>query len=297
MKIYYTPGRRLFSIFNYIFLALATFVCIVPMINVLAVSFSTSWAATGGLVGLWPVGFTLNSYGYVLRDSRFMMSFGIAVERLALGVMVNMALTILAAYPLSKEKGAFRMRTFYSWYFLVTILFGGGLIPWFLTIKATGLIDSIWALILPGAVPVFNVVLLMNFFRQLPKEISESAFIDGADHWTILFKIYVPLSMPAIATLILFSAVGHWNSWFDGLILMNRPEHQPLQSYLQTVVTGLNYKMWRGLTSADIQLLSTINDRTAKAAQVFIAALPIMCIYPFLQRFFMTGIVLGSVKG
>lgn len=297
MKIYQSQGRKIFTIFNYLFLTSVTVLCLVPLINVLAVSFSTSWAAAGGLVGLWPVKFTLSSYVYVMHKPEFLTAFFVSVKRLILGVVVNMALTILAAYPLSKEKTELRARTFYSWLFLVTILFSGGLIPLYMTIRMTGLMDSIWALILPGAVPIFSVILLMNFFRQVPKEIGESAYMDGAGHWTTLWKIYVPLSMASIATLILFSAVGHWNSWFDGLIFMNSPMHYPLQSYLQTVVTSVDSALWRPLNMADVRLLSEVNDRTTKAAQVFLAALPILCIYPFLQRYFMTGIVLGSVKG
>lgn len=297
MKAYSSPGRKMFIIFNYLFLTIVTLICLFPLINVLAVSFSSSWAATAGMVKLWPVGFTLKSYAYVMQKAQFLTSFFISVERLGLGVVINMVLTILAAYPLSKDKKTLRARSFYAWFFLVTILFGGGLIPWYMTIRMAGMLDTIWALVIPGAVPVFNVILLLNFFRQLPKEIEESAFMDGAGHWTTLWRIYAPLSMPSIATLILFSAVGHWNAWFDGLILMNRPEHYPLQSYLQTVVRGLDSKFWGGLSTEEVQKLSDINDRTSKAAQVFLAALPILCIYPFLQRYFMSGIVLGSVKG
>jgi putative aldouronate transport system permease protein len=170
------------------------------------------------------------------------------------------------------------------------------LIPFYMTVKTLGLINSIWALVLPGAIPVFNVLLLMNFFRQLPQEIEESVFLDGAGHWTNLWRIQVPLSMPAIATLILFTTVGHWNSWFDGLILMNHPKNYPLQSYLQTIVTTIEQRL-TNMTAEDVKILSEINDRTTKSAQIFLAALPILSVYPFLQRYFMSGIVLGSVKG
>ena len=296
-KMRLSAGRVAFLAINYIFLTLITFICIFPIINVLAISFSASWAAGGGLVKFWPVGFTLNSYKYVLTKKEFYNSFFISLKRLGLGVAINMLLTVLSAYPLSKNKQRFGARSFYSMFFLITIIFGGGLIPWYMTIQAVGILDTIWALVLPSAVPVFNVILLMNFFRQLPDEIEESALLDGAGYWTALFRIAIPLSLPCIATLILFTTVNHWNSWFDGLILMNNPKRYPMQSYLQTVVTGLDAKLWRGLTLADIQMLSEINDKTTKAAQVFLAALPIFCVYPFLQRYFMTGIVLGSVKG
>lgn len=155
--------------------------------------------------------------------------------------------------------------------------------------------DSIWALILPNAVPVFNVILLMNFFRGLPKEIEEAAFIDGAGHWTQILKIYLPLSTPAIATVTLFMTVGHWNGWFDGLIYMNSPKNYPLQSYLRTIIVEQEMTM---LTSSEmLQSMNEISDRTLKAAQVFLAALPILAVYPLLQRYFMKGLVIGSIKG
>lgn len=296
MVIKNSLGRKTFIVSNFIFLLFSALLCLFPLINVLAISFSSSWAATAGLVKFWPVGFTLSSYEYVLNKPEFINSLLVSMKRVVLGVGLNMLLTILTAYPLSKEKKDLRIRNVYSWIFIITILFSGGLIPFYMTLRGLGMIDTIWALVLPGAVPVFNVLMLMNFFRQLPKEIEESVFLDGAGHWTNLWKIQVPLSMPAIATLILFSTVGHWNSWFDGLLFMNNPSNYPLQSYLQTIVTTIEQQL-TNLTVGDIQMLSEVNDRTTKSAQIFLAALPILCIYPFLQRYFMSGIVLGSVKG
>jgi putative aldouronate transport system permease protein len=204
-----------------------------------------------------------------------------------------MFLTVTLGYALSKEVKDFRMRTVYAWYFVFTILFSGGLIPWYLTIKYTHLLDTIWALVIPGAVTVFNVILLLNFFRGLPKELEESSFIDGASHWTTLWKISLPLSMPSIATVTLFTVVGHWNSWFDGLMLMNSPSHYPLATYLQTAVIQQDFANMR---AEDVKTLSQISDRTTRAAQIFIGALPIIAAYPFLQKYFMTGLVMGSVK-
>jgi putative aldouronate transport system permease protein len=205
-----------------------------------------------------------------------------------------MALTILIAYPLSKEKRSFRFRNLYAWFFVITMLFNGGLIPWYMTIKTTGIIDTFWALILPGAVPVFNVILMLNFFKSLPPELDESALMDGASPWQTLWKIALPLSAPAVATLTLFCIVTHWNSWFDGLTLMNNPQNYPLQSYLQTVIINKDITL---MTSLDAATLSSVSERTAKAAQAFVAALPVLMVYPFLQKYFAEGIMLGSVKG
>jgi len=188
-----------------------------------AVSFSSSSAAAAGFVKLLPVDFTLSSYRYVLAKPEFMCAMLVSGERLALGVVINMVLTVLVAYPLSHEKTAFRHRSLYTWFFLVTILFSGGLVPAYMAMRNYGILDSIWVLVLPTAVPVFNVVLLMNFFRELPREIEEAAFMNGAPQWYCLWKIYVPLSTPALATLVLFISVFHWNSWFDGLLFMNSP--------------------------------------------------------------------------
>jgi len=289
----YSLSRSVFVGFNYAFLTALSFLCLFPIVHVLAVSFSSSEAAAGGFVKLWPVGFTTASYEYVLMRGEFVDALLVTLQRVGLGVSVNMFLTILVAYPLAKEAAAFRSRTAYAWIFVVTILFNGGLIPIYMTVKYTGLLDTIWALVLPGAVPVFNIILLLNFFRSLPKELEEAAFMDGAGQWTTMWRIFVPLSLPALATITLFATVNHWNSWFDGLIFMNRPEHYPLQSYLQTVVVQQDLS---DLASQDLDLLAEINDRTFKAAQIFLGALPILLVYPFLQRYFVKGIVLGSVK-
>ncbi|CAM3404643.1 carbohydrate ABC transporter permease [Paenibacillus lupini] len=289
-----TLSRKSFLIFNYILLGLTAFVCILPLINVLAISFSSSTAAAAGFVKLLPVDFTLSSYKYALQKHEFVDGFFVSLKRVGLGYAINMLLSILVAYPLSKEKKALSLRNFYAWFFIITMLFSGGLIPTYMTIKSVHMLDTIWALVLPGAVPVFNVILLMNFFRGLPKEIEEAAYIDGAGYWRVLWKIYVPLSMPAIATITLFTIVTHWNSWFDGLIYMNQPIHYPLQSYLQTIIITTDPSL---MSSNELLNTGDVSDRTYKAAQVFLAAFPVLLVYPFLQKYFMKGLVMGSVKG
>lgn len=273
---------------------MVSLLCILPLVHILAISFSSSSAVSAGDVTFWPVDFTVKSYSFILDNPRFLASIGITLQRVLLGTGLSLFLTILTAYPLSKETSAFRHRTLFAWFFVFTILFNGGLIPWYMTIKMTGLIDTLWALVLPAAVAVFNIILLLNFYRSLPKELEEAAVIDGAGHWLILWKIMVPLSMPAIATILLFTVVHHWNSWFDGMILMNKPSHYPLATYLQSVIIKLDFENMR---QSDIYMLGLISDRTSKAAQIFLGTLPILLVYPFLQRYFMKGIVMGSVKG
>ncbi|NQX66130.1 carbohydrate ABC transporter permease [Paenibacillus alba] len=286
-------SRGIFLSANVIFLAAISLACLMPIIHILALSFSTGTAASAGKVTLWPVEFTTAAYNNVFGKPEYLRAFGVSFERLILGTSISMFLTILTAYPLSKDERQFRLRTFYVWVFVFTILFSGGIIPWYLTVKSLGLIDTIWALVLPGALQVFNVILLLNFYRNLPKELEESARMDGAGHFAILWKIYVPLALPALATTGLFTMVWHWNSWFDGMILMNHPDKYPLQTFLQTIIIKLDFRF---LQTQDAELISKLSDRTSKAAQIFVAAFPILIVYPFLQRFFIKGIVMGSVK-
>lgn len=294
MQKYSTLGSKIFDKFNYIFLGLVAFACLLPLINVLAISFSSKPAAAAGFVTLWPVEFTLDSYEHAFAKQEFITAFFVSIERVALGFIVNMVLTILVAYPLAKEKLEFSARNIYAWFFIVTMLFGGGLIPTYMVVRYTGLIDTIWALVLPGAVPVFNVILLMNFFRGLPKEIEEAAFIDGAGYWKTLLKVVLPLSLPSLATISLFVLVGHWNAWFDGLIYMNSTGNWPLQSYLRSIIINSDTMM---SASDELASMANVSNRTFNAAQVFLAAVPVLAIYPLLQKYFMKGLVMGSVKG
>lgn len=288
------PASVLFTVFNYIILGFLALACFIPLVHVFAVSLSSSAAATGGLVTLWPVQFTFESYAYVARRAAFWQSMLVTVERVVLGVGLNMFFCIMCAYPLSKEKDQFRFRSVYAWYFFITMLISGGLIPFYMIIRQTGLIGTIWALVLPGAVPVYNIVLLLNFFRQTPRELEEAAIMDGAHQWTIMWRVYVPTSTAALATVALYSTVYHWNDWFSGILYMNNPAQYPLQSYLRSVVIDTKLT---NMGSQDWQALALVSDKTVKCAQIFLAALPILCVYPFLQRYFVKGMVLGSVKG
>ncbi|MGG1550550.1 carbohydrate ABC transporter permease [Paenibacillus ferrarius] len=285
--------RKLFVISNYTVLLGLSILCILPLIHLLSLSLSSNNAVAAGEVRFWPVEFTWKSYDFILSKPEFMKSFYVTLQRVVIGVTLNMVLTIMVAYPLSKEGRSLKGRTVYVWLFVFTMLFSGGIIPLYMTIRSLGLLDSVWALVLHNAVPVFNVMILLNFFRGLPKELEEAALMDGAGHWRILWGIYVPLSTPSLATLTLFAIVSHWNAWFDGILFMNSPAHYPLQSYLYTVVVGLDTLV---KSNIDLEVIALVSDRTARAAQIFLGALPILVVYPFLQRYFTKGIVLGSVK-
>jgi putative aldouronate transport system permease protein len=290
-------GRRVFAVVNAVFLLVLAVVCFAPFVHVIVISLSSRQAVETGRVTLWPVEPTLRSYAFIAEKPIFLQTLLVSVKRVLLGSALNMALTFLVAYPLSKQARAFRLRSVYLWFFIVTMLFGGGMIPLYMIVVKTMLVDTIWALVLPVSVPVFNIILLMNFFRDIPRELEEAAFMDGAGHWRTLAQIYIPLSLPAIATLTLFVVVFHWNSWFDGVIFMRTPEHQPLQTYIAGLVRSRGIVGGRRLTLQELKALAAVSERTAQAAQILLASLPIILVYPLLQRYFVKGIMLGSVKG
>lgn len=294
MSMKRTLGMKIFNVFNIAFLLLAAALCVLPFIHVLAISLSNTAAVQANMVGLWPVNFTTYAYRYVLERPNFWTSLLVSFARVFVGLLVNMSLIMLTAYPLSKTNEQMPHRTIFVWYFFLTILFSGGIIPLYMLIRQLKLLDSLWSLVLPTALPVFNMILMLNFYRQTPKEMEEAALIDGASQWRIMLQIYIPVSKPAIATLALYTIVGHWNSWFDGMVYMNRPEHYPVQTYLRTVLMATDMT---AMTTEEWKRMSEISNRTIKCAQIFISAIPVLLVYPFLQKYFVTGIVLGSVKG
>lgn len=286
-------GSRIFDGINYLFLVLMGLLCIMPLWYTLCISLSNKSSVAAGSVTLWPIGLNFSSYNAIMGDSKFWHSFLVSVERVILGGGLNILVILLMAYPLSKSKKEFPLRDVFMWVLVFTMLFNGGLIPWFLTIKSLGLLDNIWALVLGNGVGAFNVILLVNFFRNIPKELEEAALVDGAGPWHILFRIYIPISKPVIATVALFITVYHWNEFFNGLILMSRPEHYPLQTYIQQLVVTINTG---AMTQDQIKKLNELSNQTLNAAKIFIAMIPVLIIYPFLQKYFVTGITLGSVK-
>lgn len=293
------PGNKisLFDIVNALFLTLVCVTCVLPFVNLLAISFSGTAAVQAGRVAFWPIDFTTASYDYAIKGGKFLASLWISVKRVVLGVSINLVLMVLTAYPLSKAKKDLPGRNIIMGYFVITMLFSGGMIPTYLVVSRLGLKNTLWALVLPGALPVYNMIILMNFMRGIPSEIEEAARIDGASPFLILTKVLLPLLTPALATVGLFCVVSHWNDWFSGSIYMNSPELYPLQTYLQTMLQNFEQLM-REARGRDIQqLIAMMNARTGRAAQLFLGAIPIMLVYPFLQKHFTTGLIMGSVKG
>lgn len=294
---YKTRANRIFHFVNIFILAVVSLLCVLPFINLLAISISDSAAVAAGAVGFTPVDFTLSAYEYALKGGKFIRALFISFERVFLGVGLNLILMVLTAYPLSKTRKKVAGRNIYMVYFVITMLVSGGMIPTYLVVTGLGLKDTIWALILPGALPVYNMVILMNFMRGIPEEIEEAAAIDGASPFQILTRVLLPILKPALATVGLFCIVTHWNDWFSGMIYMNNPDNYPLQTYLQSLLQNFE-QLLRTQSSQDIQaLLAQMDARTGRAAQLFLGAIPVMVIYPFLQKYFTKGLVLGSVKG
>lgn len=295
-KVKESKARIAFLIVNTAFLCLFAVICLLPFFNLLALSLSGKEAADADLVTFWPVGFTFDAYRLLITKVQFFRSFGISVARVILGTIISVAVVTLGAYPLSRAGRTLRGRSFYTVFFMITMFFSGGLVPTYIVISKLGLMNNILALVLPTAMNAWNMVLLINFFRLVPKEMEEAAKMEGAGHYTILLRIVIPISLPAIATVTLFTAVQHWNNWFDGLIYMNA-DYVPLQSYIYNMIneqSGTGNNVITNPEEAAIAQNTTI--KTLQSAQIFIAILPILPLYPFAQKFFIKGLVLGSVK-
>lgn len=285
-------GSRIFQIVNITFLTALAVICAFPVIHMLSVSLSNQSAVAANQVSLLPVGFNLASYRMVAKREAFWKAFGVSVERVILGVSINTVLTVLMAYPLSKSVREFPSRRYYVWVLIFAMIFDGGLIPNYLQVKNLHLFDTIWALVLPGAVPIYNIILVMNFMKQLPDTIEEAAEVDGASHFQRFFRIVLPLCKPSIATVVLFSFLGHWNGWFDGKIYNNNTANYPLQTYLQALISNTD------LTNSSEAIENALtNVKTLQAAQLFLTMLPILMVYPFLQKYFTKGLTIGAVKG
>ena len=286
-------SSRVLDIVVIVAMVTAAILCLLPLWYTLSLSLSDKAAAAAGRVGLWPVGFNTFSYQSIISDANFLNSFWISVQRVVLGTLTELTVTLLMAYPLSKSTRQFPARDLIMWFLVFAMLFSGGLIPWYQTMKAIGMVNNIWGLVLGNSLPIFNVILVMNFFRNLPKEIEEAAIIDGAGPWATFLRIFLPLSKPVIATIALFSVVYHWNEFFNGLVLSTRQAYYPLQTYIQQMIVVIDTA---NMSQDQLQLLNEISNQTLNAAKIFIAMIPILLIYPFLQRYFIQGITLGSVK-
>ena len=284
-----STSRKVFVVCNTIFLILLALACVLPLLNQFAISLSGKAAANSGQVTFWPIDFTTAAYEKTLQNANFVRSLLIAVARTVIGTLVSMFVIVTAGYALSKD---FKGRTAIMWFFVFTMLFSGGLIPSYMVNTSLGLKNNFWVYILPGAFSCYNMILVMNFFKSIPHVLEEAALIDGASFFTVLWKIFLPLSKAGLATVALFIMVGNWNEWFTGILYMSDTKNYPLASFLQVIVVQGNQQD----LALDPTSAAAMSERTIKAAQVFIGALPILMVYPFLQKYFSKGIVMGAVK-
>ena len=293
LKIYNSFGDKVFQAINYIILTVVTLTCLLPMLHVLALSLSDSVSATANKVLFIPKGFNLAAYQTMFSNPIFLNSFFVSVFRTVVGAAINLFVTLLAAYPLSKENNELRGRKWISLFFITPMMISGGLIPTYLLVNKLGMIDSIWSLIIPGCLPIGNVVLMMNFFRGINKSILEAAYIDGANEFSILTRVVLPLSTASIATITLFQMVAHWNDWFGATIYINDNRKWPLQTLLRQMLKSIDISTFGADTISQLRLLS---DRSFRGAMIIFATIPILCVYPFMQKHFVAGITIGSVK-
>ncbi|MEI7026092.1 carbohydrate ABC transporter permease [Paenibacillus sp. y28] len=283
-------GNRIFDGVNYLLLTIIALVTIIPFIYVLAVSFTAPHiVAQGGFI-LWPKEFSISAYTYIFSTNTLMRALGVSIYVTVIGTLINLIFTSLLAYPLSRPQ--LKGRQIMLMAVLFTMLFSGGLIPTYYVVKAMGLINTLWSLMIPTAISAFNLIVLKNFFQQIPDGLEDSAKIDGCNDVGVLFRIVLPLSMPAMATFGLFYAVDHWNKYFNAVMYINDNVKWPVQVLLREIVINANSRV--GDTSIEE---TEIQPLTIKMAVIVFATLPILLVYPFLQKHFAKGVMLGSVKG
>lgn len=292
-RIRQSVGSRIFDVCNSLFMFFLLLITLYPFWYVVMVSLSNGKAVMAGRVSLWPVNATLATYKVVLSDSSIITGLKNSVLYTVLGTGVNLTMSVLCAYPLSR--GDLDGRKWFMHLIVFTMFFSGGMIPTYLVINQLGMLDTIWAMIIPGAISTYNMIVMRTFFMGISDSLFESASLDGANDLRILWSIVLPISKPILATMLLFYAVGHWNEYMRGLLYLNKKALYPLQNILRNMVvegqlTGATTEVGGG---SDFTVIET----TMKYAVIVISTLPIVMIYPFVQKYFVKGVMIGSLKG
>lgn len=288
-----TKGEKIFNVFNIIILSCLGVCSLYPFLYILTLSFSTAAEASRSGFHLWPGEVSFTAYKMVFTNPEILIGYLNTVGRTVVGTILTVIVTCMAAYPLSKKH--LPHRGLITFIIMFTMLFSGGLIPAFLLIKNLDMIDSYLVYILPSLTSAFSIIIVKNYFQSIPESMAESAAMDGASDFYTLFKIYMPLSKPVLATITLWTAIAHWNMWFDALIYMNSESKLTLQLFLRRIVVeGSTAMVEKGLVNPD---MASFTPETIKAATVIVTILPILLLYPFLQKYFLKGIMLGGVKG
>lgn len=292
IKLYHSPSDRILLGVIWILLILVMLVILIPILFIIASSFSSPSAVSAGKVFLLPVDFSLLGYKVIFQSPNILRSFFNSVSYTVVGTIVSVALTLLAGYPLARKD--LKIRPFVLVLFTITMFFNGGMIPTYLVVSNLGLIDSFWAMILPSAMGVWNVILIKTYIQSsIPGEIFESACVDGCSDWRYFTDMVIPLSTPIIAVMVLLYAVGKWNDFFSGLLYLNSSAKQPLQLLLRNILildesTGVNLME---------QLSSQEQKNVLQYSLIIVSTVPVMLLYPFIQKYFVKGIMMGSIKG
>lgn len=286
-------GERVFDTINGLIMILLIIATLYPMLYILFSSLSEGnrLISFNGVL-LWPQGFSLEGYKAVLNNPVILSGFKNTLFVVIIGLAINMTLTSLGAYFLSRE-GVLLQKPI-MFFIVFTMFFQGGLVPFYLIVKSYGLLDSLWSLILPTAVSTFNLIIMRTYFLSLPKELEEAAYLDGAGHFTILFRVFIPLSMPVVAVLILYYGVGHWNSWFNAMIFLRDQELFPIQLVVRNIILENDNASMIGTTTL---IQSRDVAETLKYAAIIVTTAPILLLYPFLQKYFVKGVMVGALKG
>lgn len=281
-----------FDVVLVVIMVLLSAMFLYPLLNMLALSFSDSQELKSLPVYLWPKGFSLESYKALLGDSRTLLYYWNTVKYASVGTVIMLLTTSLMAYPLSIP--ALRGRKFVSVLLTITMFFGGGLIPYYVTIMQLGMINTFWVMVIPGAISAYNVIVFKTFFMSIPEALRESASLDGAGHVRILFQIVLPLSKAVLATFALFSIVGYWNDYMTALLYLRDDTKYPIQLLMRRLLVLMDYK--DASTAQMLKDFQKISTRTTKAAATIITVVPVLCVYPFMQKHFAKGVLVGSIK-
>ena len=288
MKV--SRGMRVFRAFNLAFLLVVVFLTVYPFLNIVAQSFSSEGFINSGQVNIVPRGFNVETYKLILADSTFWNNYGNTVLYTVVATAISMVLTTTFAYAIAKKD--LKGRGFFIGIAVFTMFFNGGLIPNYVLISSLGMRDSIWAVVLPNAISVFNLLIMKSFFENMPRELEEAAAIDGLTQYGVLFRVVLPLSKAIVATMVLFYAVANWNSWFTAFLYLDRPDMFPVTIYLRNMIAGASNTASAGSTVENVgQIAANIQSVT-----IVLTVIPILCVYPFVQKYFFSGIMLGSVK-
>ncbi|MCU6712674.1 carbohydrate ABC transporter permease [Paenibacillus sp. J5C_2022] len=285
---------KLFTACNYLFFLFLGVITLFPFLNLIAKSLSSEEAVISGQVGLLPVDIQFGTYNFVITDSMFLGAFRNSVIVTVVGTLLGLLMTTMSAYPLSRAR--LRGRKWFILLFVFTMLFSGGLIPTYLLLSGIGLVNKLPVLFLPAMVNVFNLLVIKSYFESLPDALEESAKIDGASNFRIFYGIILPLSMPVLATIALFFAVQFWNDFFMAMVYISNPELKPLQLYLKELLASANNIFMR-TDMIDVNSAMNASPQAIQAAAIIVATIPIILVYPFLQKYFVKGVMLGSVKG